>query len=89
MKTHLGSAIAQYITCYVADLVTTMLSPTSRIGAVFWFRPVGNQRVGLKGLHYGKGWRGGSEVVILGGGWGGTWNLSWLIRSWSSGSGWV
>ena len=64
-------------------------NPTSRIGAIFCFRPVEHQRVGLKSLHYGRGWRGWSAVVIFGGGWGGSWSLSWLIRSWSSGSGWV
>ena len=64
-------------------------NPTSRIGAIFCFRPVEHQRIGLKSLHYGRGRRGESAVVIFGGGWGGSWNLSWLIRSWSSGSGWV
>ena len=74
--------------CIVAD--RGMISPTSRIGAIFCFRPVEHQRVGLKSLHYGRGWRGwlgGGD--FFGGGWGGSWSLSWLIRSWSSGSGWV
>ena len=66
-----------------------VFNPTSRIGAIFCFRPVEHQRFGLKSLHYGRGWRGWSAVVIFGGGWGGSWSLSWLIRSWSSGSGWV
>ncbi|HXC14789.1 MAG TPA: hypothetical protein VNV39_18385, partial [Stellaceae bacterium] len=47
------------------------VSPTSRIGAIFCFRPVEHQRFGLKSLHYGRGWRGWSAVVIFGGGWGG------------------
>jgi Plasmid encoded RepA protein len=64
-------------------------NPSSRIGAVFGWLPAVYQRVSLKGLHYGRGRLGWAAAVILGGGWGGNCNLSWLIRSCSSGSGWV
>jgi transposase len=63
------------------------LNPTSRIGAVFYLVPVVYQRVRLKGLHYGSVCWVGLAAVIRGGGWGGNWSLSWLIRSCSSGSG--
>ena len=33
---------------------TNTLNPTSRIGAIFCFRPVEHQRIGLKSLHYGR-----------------------------------
>src|ERR1700760_1908330 len=63
-------------------------NPSSRIGAVFGWLPAVYQRVSLKGLHYGRGRLGWAAAVILGGGWGGNCNLSWLIRSCSPGSGW-
>jgi polar amino acid transport system ATP-binding protein len=64
-------------------------NPTSRIGAFFGIRPVVDQRVRLKGLHYGSCGPVWMAAVILGGGWVGNWSLSWLARSCSSGSGWV
>ena len=62
------------------------VNPSSRIGGVFSFAPVADQRVSRKGLHYtrclGTVWE-----AIRGGGWGGKLSLSCWIRSLSSGSG--
>jgi hypothetical protein len=66
-----------------------VLNPSSRIGGVFGMLAIAEQRLRSKSLHYGSWWSVGTATVILGGGWGGNCSLSWLIRSCSSGSGWV
>ena len=66
-----------------------LANPTSRIEAVFGLPPGVDQRARVKSLHYGRVWADWTAAVILGGGWGGNWNLSWLISSCNSGSGWV
>src|SRR3984957_9664627 len=48
-------------------------NPSSRIGGVFDPAPVADQRVGRKGLHYSRWWRGTSAVAMRGGGCGGNW----------------
>src|SRR5271154_5176408 len=64
-------------------------SPSSRIGPKARIGGVLDQRLSLKGLHYmDAGWA-RAAAVILGGGCDGKVSLSWLIRSCSSGSGWV
>ena len=46
---------------------------------------VAEQRLRLEGLHYSSCWSVWLAAVILGGGWGGNWSLSSLIRSCSTG----
>ena len=65
------------------------VSPSSRIRRIMKGCLVANQRVGGKGLHYSEVVQVRVVEVILGGGCGGRRSLSWSIRSWSSGSGWV
>src|SRR5271163_318002 len=65
------------------------ISPSSRIGPKGRIGGVLNQRLSLKGLHYREAGWARAAAVILGGGCDGKVSLSWLIRSCSSGSGWV
>ena len=79
------------VSMIVAELVGTSgsVSPSSRIGPKARIGGVLDQRLSLKGLHYmDAGWA-RAAAVILGGGCDGKVSLSWLIRSCSSGSGWV
>jgi TolB-like protein len=82
-------AVALNLELVAAEAARPTVNPSSRIGGVFGMLAIAEQRLRSKSLHYGSWWSVGTATVILGGGWGGNCSLSWLIRSCSSGSGWV
>src|SRR5277367_5281331 len=75
--------------CETFSFRMSSANPSSRIGPKARVGGVLNQRLSLKGLHYREAGWARAAAVILGGGCDGKVSLSWLIRSCSSGSGWV